>query len=242
MKYPVKIICWDHSHMNEIPLTSKQAEALPRKVVLGKVVCPDCRNAGRGNKPFEIIESPTQIRGSTTKPYTCRNGHLTTISAFANDAFHVRFGPERSDFENVSGRPEELVELIDKKGITCNHIVATKSGGTRKCNCKLTQLDDSVVTIPHGTNFRTKTRVGDIWDRDGLEPVRPSTYDRDGNISESRTDKANRERLRRMQKQNRNIERDRLPAHRAINETTEKTYRRRDKSSIDDVDARRRPR
>lgn len=242
MAYPVKIICWDHCHMNEIPQTKKQAESLPKRVAQGKAVCPDCRNEGLGNKPFEVIDSPALLRGGTLKPYRCRHGHLTVVSAFASDMFHVRFGPAQDAFENVPGKLEELAELIDKKEIACNHTVETKNGGTRKCNCKLTPLDDSVVTSPRGLNFKTKTRIGDIWDREGLEPVRPSTYDKEGNVSESRTDKANRERLRRMQKQNRNVEKDRLPAHRAINETTEKRYRRRDKHDIDDVDARRRPR
>jgi hypothetical protein len=226
--YLVKIICWNHSHMNEIQLTRKQAIALPNKVECGKAVCPDCRNDGLGNQPFEIIESPALLYNNSIKPYKCRHGHMTTISAFAHDMFHVRFGANRQAFENVSGKLEELEEMIDNKEIVCNHTL--ESG--KQCSCKLVALDNVSLDKPYTMQFKTKTRVGDIWDKAGLEPGRPAVYDRDGNVAESKTDKANRARLNAMRSRNRNVSEDRLPG-KVIHQSSDTRYRRRDKNSID---------
>lgn len=228
MKYPVRIICWEHSHANEILFTKKQAEQLPQKIEMGQAVCPDCRNEGHGNKSLHIIDSPTRICGGTIKPYCCSHGHLTAISAFANDSFHVQYGPGPEDFENVPGKLEELQNFIDSGRISCQHTIDGSP-----CGGQLKPIDETDLTTPQGFNFRTKTRIGDLWDKAGLEPVRSASYDQDGNVSESRTDVANKERLKRMQARNRNIAKERLPAHKVINHITDKRYRRRDRNSID---------
>ncbi len=219
----VVICCWLKGHQTELAMTKKQEEKLSVKLKTLKAICPMCRNEGLGNQPAFIKEGQTLFNPS--KIFKCRHGHVSTVGAFNNDMLHVNHGVLHEDFFNIEGTPEEVQELIDSKDISCHHV---RENG-RVCDCKLKAVDDFDITKPQGTNFRTKQRLGDLMDKAGLEPVRSGSYDRDGHYRSTRTEVANRERLKRMRK--RNIPKDRHPGKR-IDKATKRDYGRRSKSEV----------
>jgi len=222
--HKVVVCCWDYGHETELAMTRKQEDKLVRQIPTLKAVCPVCRKEGHGNRAVFIKEGETLFGDS--KAFKCRHGHITTVSAFANGMLHTRFGPGDEDFVNIEGRIEELEELIDKKEISCHHV---RDNG-RPCDCKLKAVDSSTISYPCAAGIKTKTRLGDLWDKAGAEPVRSGTYDGQGGYSESRTQEANKERLKRMRK--RNVPKDKLPGKR-IDRPTKTTYDGRSKGSID---------
>lgn len=219
----VVVCCWLHGHETELFMTRKQEDKLAKQIPTLKAVCPVCREEENGNQSVFIKEGETPF--GTSKAYRCRHGHVTTVSAFANGMLHTKHGPDDGDFVNIEGTIEELEELIDKKDISCHHV---KASG-RQCDCKLKAVDSTSITYPCAAGIKTKTRLGDIWDKAGAEPVRNGQYDGKGNYSESRTEKANLERLKRMRE--RNVAKDRLPGKR-IDKPTKTDYGHRSKSDV----------
>lgn len=222
-KHKVIVCCWEHGHEAEVIMTRLQEDKLVKQIPQLKAVCPVCREGSLGNKPIFIKQGKTLF--GDHKTYACRHSHVTVISAFGNGTLHAKYGHGNEDFVNIEGTIEELEELIDKKEISCHHV---KDDG-KPCDCKLKATDSGVISRPVAAGIKTKTRLGDIWDRAGAEPVRNGQYDRDGNYNESKTEVANRERLKRIRK--RNIEESRLPGQR-LNKPTNKTYKRRSKGEI----------
>jgi hypothetical protein len=222
-KHEVIICCWHKGHNNIVSCTKKQEEKLAKQIPLLKAVCPTCRDNNEGNQSIFIKEGTTIF--SAGKLYTCRHGHITTVSAFNNGMLHVRFGNGPEDFVNIEGHIEEIAELLDKKDISCHYV----KKNNRVCDCKLKPVDDFVLSYPGGSNIKTKQRLGDLWDKAGVEPVRGGVYDKTGEYKETRSERANRERLNRMRK--RNISEDRHPGKR-INKATKKDYGRRSKNEI----------
>jgi hypothetical protein len=225
-KHLVRVTCWPHSHVSDLGLTLKQEERLARQIPKMQAVCPKCTQLENGNQPIVITEGRTLVH--PTKYYTCRHGHLTGIAAFKSGMLNVTYGPG-DNFVNIEGTAEELPELIDSKQIACNHMITGKT--ERRCVCKLKPVDDSPLVYPEGTNFKTKRRLGDIWDKNGMEPVRPGTYDRDGNFDESKTDRANRARLKVMRKDRRNTSEQRQPGQR-IDHATDTDYGHKSKTQL----------
>ena len=223
VKHRVVVCCWAHGHETEIFMTRKQEDKLDKQIPALKAVCPACRLGGYVNMPIFIKEGETLF--GDHKSYVCRHHHVTTVSAFANDMLHVKYGNGPEDFVNIEGTTEELEELVDEKQISCHHV---RDNG-RECGCKLKAVDDATVSRPEAAGIKTKTRLGDFWDKARAEPVRNGQYDGKGNYQESHTEVANRERLKRMRE--RNIKEDRMPGKR-IDKPTKKTYGRRSKSEV----------
>jgi hypothetical protein len=203
-------------------MTLRQEESLARKIKTLKAVCPNCRDLGFGNKPIFIQEGATIFNPS--KVYSCSHGHITTIIGFINGILHVCFGHDSEEFVNIDGTIEELPELIDTKDIVCHHMRDGQS-----CDAKLNAIDDFVLTYPDTANIKTKTRVGDIWDKNGVSPVRTGHYDNDGQYKETKSERSNRARLQRMRDRNTPIERH--PGTR-VDKPTDTTYGRRSKQEI----------
>lgn len=218
----VVVCCWLNGHQTEMTMSLRQEEALVQKIKKLKAVCPECRNAGFGNQPIFIQDGRTVFNPS--KVYRCEHGHVTTIGAFNNGMLHLNFGFNTEDFVNIEGTIEELPELIDSKDISCHHVIDGK-----QCDSKLCPIDNFALTYPSTAGIKTKTRVGDLWDRAGIEPVRPGNYDADGHYQQTRTEIANRERLSRMR--NRNTPMERQPGRR-IDRPTKTTYDRRSKNEV----------
>lgn len=222
-KHIVTICCWRCTHQIELQMTKRQEEKLSRDLMVMKAVCPTCRNDDAGNHPIFIKDGTTLVNPS--KVYSCSNGHATTIGLLGDSMLHVCFGANTEDFVNVEASIEELSELVDSNEISCHHI---QEDGT-PCDCSLRPIDDYVPSLTKTAGFKTRTRIGDVWDKQGIEPVRNGSYDSQGHYNQTKTETANRERLRRMR--DRNIPIDKHPGKR-IDKPTSNIYNRRDKGSI----------
>lgn len=217
-KVLVTVRCWNHGHETKELLTLRQAEKLQANILDHKVVCPVCKSE------LAIIECPGHL--DNQKLIQCSSGHLTLVSAFANNMLHFSFGNDSESFVNVEGTPEEFDNMLDSKEVICYHRV-----GEGTCDCQLKALDDKPVEKPRATGIKTKVRVGDLWDKNHVEPVRNGSYDTDGNYNESKTDAANRRRLQNMRRK-RLIDEEKHPGRR-INKPTNQIHERRSKGDID---------
>lgn len=215
----VKIMCWKRSHVTELAMNKAQEQKLEADIPKMKKVCPDCKPE---NCAITIVSGTTVFNPS--KAYRCEKGHLSLISPLG-DQLNVCFGPGGDEFVNVHGSIADLPNLLDNGDIACNHVV-----DGNPCDCKLTAVDDFTLSYPSAPAIKTRMRIGDLWDRHGIEPVRTGSYDGNGGYNESRSQKANKDRLARMNRQ-RNTSKDRQPG-KAINKATKKDYGRRDKSSV----------
>lgn len=222
-KNTVVICCWGQGHVNELSMTNKQEEKLSEKISTLKAVCPTCRNDDLGNQPIMILHGATIFNSS--KAYQCRNGHVTSVGAFTNGMLHVKVGNDREDSENIEGTIEELQELIDKKSISCHHV---RENG-RRCGCKLKPMDDTSLQYPSEFGIKTKTRVGDLWDKAGINPVRTGTYDGDGHYHKGTGEEGNKARLTAMRRRSKSNSKS---PGKTITKATTKNYGQRSKSSV----------
>jgi hypothetical protein len=130
----------------------------------------------------------------------CRHGHTTKISAFTNGLLHIKWGEDDGQFKNISGIPEEISQSVDNKDISCNHTIERKRGWGR-CGCKLKIIAGQAET-PQATFIKTKTRVGDIWDRNSITRPSEGIVDADGKYHPSEHEKRHTKRLREIRKGN----------------------------------------
>jgi len=222
-KHKVVVCCWKHYHKTDMEMTLRQEQALPKKIDNLKAVCPVCRDEHGENNHIFILEGETVSRLS--KIYRCRHGHVNSIGAFTNGMLHVTFGNDRSQSENTEGTIEELEEMIDKKVISCHHV----SEKGRACGCKLKAVDKFSLNYPSALAIKTKTRVGDIWDKAGATTVRSGSYDKDGHYNSGTGEKANLARISAMQKRNAKKNKKKSPGTK-ITKATNKKYAKRSKS------------
>ena len=226
-KHLVRIVCWQYGHVNDLFMVARKADKLYSQVQQGKRVCPTCKTLGLGNNAFAITVSPSVMgQDCLNKAYSCDINHITVIRAFTNDLLNITFGSNFEDFVNIEGKIEEVQKLIDEREIVCHH-----NHGDRICGSSLSPIDKVVLKLPEASNFKTKTRVGDIWDKGGMEPVKPGSYDKDGFFQKSKTDQANRQRLKNLKK-TRLVQSERLPGVPMLKPTT-RTFNRRNKDTID---------
>ncbi len=214
----VRVMCWKHSHSTELSMNLRQEQKLSADIPKMKKVCPDCKPA---NEMITIVRGATIF--SPFKAYRCKHGHLTLIGLL-DSMVHIVFGP--NDFVNVAGTLSDLPKLIDDHDIACNHVIDESP-----CDCSLVPVDDFELSYPSSASIKTKTRIGDLWDRHGIEPVRTGTYN-DNGYSESKTQKANTARLNALRAKTRNIPVDKHPG-KPIKKATKNHYGYRDRSSLD---------
>lgn len=212
-KRVITICCWYKGHQTQLTMNAAQEETLHRKIQKVKAVCPVCRNEDGSNRPIFVTYPNTKL-------YQCSNGHVTTITPLNGNMLHVKYGNEGEDFSNMYAELNELDSLIDNLDISCHH-----------CDGKLCAVDDLQLHHQKAPGIKTKTRVGDIWDKRGIEPVRNGSYDQDHNYQATRTEKANMARLKQIRKQ-RNISESRIPGQR-VDRPTDTTYERRNKNDIE---------
>lgn len=221
--HKVVICCWFCGQESDFVMNKRQEETLERKIKKGLAVCPRCRDVDHVNRPVFIKAGETLF--STGKVYRCEHGHAHVIAAFANGVLNVEFGPGQEDFVNIDCKPDELAELIDTKDISCYHVINGQS-----CDGKLSAVDDERLECPVAPGIKTKTRLGDLWDKHNITPVRQGKYNKDGEYSATQSEKANRHRLQRMRE--RNVPVNKLPG-KIMDKPTNKKYSRRPKSDID---------
>lgn len=208
-KNKVKIACWNNSHTAELLLNRKQEEKLDRQFLKCSRVCGVCGS------------NETIIDGQTIfhpfKAYKCEKGHLHLIGLMKN-LINIKFGNLSDQFVNVIGTIHEVNDFIDNEDINCHF-----------CNTKLMPLDDSKLEELQLGSIKTKTRLGDVWDRKGIEPVRNGQYDEDGQYNSTRTEQTNKMRLRAMKR--RSIPINQLPGT-PINSATKNDYGYKDKDFV----------
>ena len=163
-KIPIELYCWDKSHQTLVEIPKGQKDKFLRMVRNGKRVCPSCKPE---NKLMTCTDDFSGLISS--KAYKCKHGHLSTISMFASGGIHVRYGEDSNEFENFQGGLDAVDKHLDSKEISCNHVVEGRSS-IRVCGCKLKECDDKVLELPSGASFgiKTKNRLGDWWDKQGI--------------------------------------------------------------------------
>lgn len=217
-KHIVVIGCWEKGHTTELLMTSKQEETLSRKIDNMKAVCPVCRDKDLGNQAITILRGETRF--TLDKSYQCSHNHMTNVGAFSNGMLHVKSGPDSDSFENIEGTIEELEELVDKKTLSCHHV--DEKG--QQCGYKLKPMDDLQLQYPITVGIKTRTRVGDLWDKAGADVVRTGGYDKDGNHTAGTKQEANKARLEAMRRLN--AKNSKSPG-KNITKPTKKIYNRR---------------
>jgi len=181
-------------HVIVMDLTEKAYRTTCRKFKKGLAVCPNCKPDNVAMEPCDPPETENPFGSHALA--ACRHGHTTKISAFSNGMLNVKWGEDDGQFDNIEGVPDELERLLDEKVICCYHTIERKSGWA-PCNCKLKVVKGSVRT-PSVIAIKTRTRVGDIWDKAKVAEPRRGDYDKDGNFRETEFDRRNKKRLRDM--------------------------------------------
>lgn len=210
--HEVIVCCWRNGHETRLIMNLREEHILAKKINKHKVVCPVCRNAGHGNCDIFIKSGKTVLYPG--KLYQCENGHVNVIAPIGNDIMNIQFNNESF---NVNCTIEKLSNMIDTKRVICQH---------SDCHSSLKPVDDFILSSPVAPGIRTKTRVGDLWDRAGIEPVRSGHYDQTGDYVSTKTEIANKKRLSKVRE--RNISENRLPGKR-IDKPTDRIYNRRNK-------------
>lgn len=208
--HKVTVCCWNCCSTFDFGMSKKQEESLFQKIKKGKAVCPSCRDSGKGNMPVFIKEGKSLF--DAPKVYKCNRNHAVCVSVLSSGYIQLTYGPNSDNFVNIEGTLSELSEMIQSLEITCPH------DGE-----KLEPIDDCTISYPSVHNIKTKTRVGDLWDKNGISPVRPGHYTEDG-YEHTRSELANRERLKKIRE--RNIAAGQTPGKR-IDKPTDRVYNRR---------------
>jgi len=176
-----------------------------RRFLAGKMVCGVC-----GNKFIEHKSASW----SADKHFLCENGHIITIAAFKSRMCNFSWGNGQQEFVNVEMSPEALSDKLKAGEVAC-------PAGDGSCNKILVALEDCNLQIPQIMGIKTKTRVGDIWDRSGCPEPKAGRYDKNYNFKESTFTKVNKERVKNLR-----TTRNTRPAGEVISRPTKRNYRK----------------
>ena len=188
MKKKIIARCWEKSHLNVAEVSEKLHSKYIQKMEKGILVCQEC-----GSRLCPLY-SPEIMFNS--KAYACSDGHLNTLFAFKDGKINITWGSSFEDSNCVTGTDQDVESFVKNGHITCHH-----SLNGVKCSKEMQPLDDLVLKAPTMQQAKTKTRVGDLWDKNGIESVKPSHYTNDGQFVQSKTDAANKLRLEKMQRE-----------------------------------------
>lgn len=184
-------------------ITTGDPKKIARKAEKQLIVCNVC-------KPENV--RLTIISEFAGKLFLCPNAHLTEVAVFANGYCNIALGDW---FENVKIAPEELLKAV--------------AAGKQKCHLckgKISPIDDAILALPQLFGIKTKTRVGDIWDKARCpEPADTKTEIVDGipTLTQTEFSKLNRRRIKELRrKHNKRLAK---PAGEIIDRPTEKSYR-----------------
>ncbi len=146
-------------------LTDKKYETLSRKIELRKVVCPYCD----GRDAFlEEIDAPSRNKWyDRSKVFYCKDGHVLEAYPFTVGIINIEWGD--GEYENLLMSHEEFENEIRSGNIRCRD---------NDCNGKLKAAEDHSLEIRESLNIKTRTRVGDIWDKAGVSTDKDELRDR----------------------------------------------------------------
>lgn len=184
--------CWN-CHCHEIELSEKKADTYITKLHSGRVVCGVCSSILKLTARSDQPSMPT-------KAFGCSNNHLNMISVFGKVG---KLSIEHNDkHENLDGMIEDISKL------KCLH-----------CNTKLYACDSTILEHPNMPSFKTRMKVGDLWDKYRTPAPIMGSYDEETpdpdnpflpKYTPSEFEQRNKERLKQIKK-TRNIPLDRTP-------------------------------
>ena len=187
-------------HGHKIALDVSRPAGLVKLCKQGKRVCPSCKPEEAPLSPFQ----PDEHGLANDKRYTCKHGHITEFTAFTSGMINVTWG---SEFENIPGVPEDVQEWVEQGILKCRHMKVDSAGRRRKCSCKLKPLDDAVLAYPNRVGIKTRTRVGDIWDKEGYPEPKAGRHElfrqhgeEDARFVDTEFSKRNKRRLRKLRR------------------------------------------
>ena len=175
-----------------------------KRLTSGKVVCGTC------GKNFIPFSSP---KWSGEKHFLCQRGHVITINPFGNNQCNFSWGNGSNEFVNMEYSPEELTDLLKAGEVMC-------PGGTSTCDEVLTPLEDCALIVPQLMGIKTKTRVGDIWDKNKYPEPKIGSYDKEYNFHDTEFAKRSRQRINKLREK-----RNTRPAGRIITKPTDRRYK-----------------
>jgi len=186
----------------------------------GLIVCRYC-------KPANVKLTHLANNRFGGKQFVCSGDHLTVIYPFTNGFCNVDRNGEQ---ENIEAEPEVMQEMIDTGVYKCEHLV-DRNGKQKRCNRKLRGVDPTPLSMPSPVGIKTRTRVGDIWDRAGCpEPkdARIEIETRDGkaydaHLSETEFSRRNRRRVKEMRRKA--AQRNTNPAGEILDKPTGRSYK-----------------
>lgn len=177
-----------------------------KRLVAGKMICGMC---GEKFSPY----SPASW--SSEKHFLCGNGHVVSVGAFSNGFCNFSWGNRQGEWVNLEYSPEELSALLSKGEVQCP--VADK------CKQNLLALEDCQIVVPNISVAKTKTRVGDVWDKYGCPHPSDGKYDKKSyQFKESAFTKVNKERVKKLREK-----RNTSPVGEIIDRATSRNYRDR---------------
>lgn len=224
----MKFAC-DNGHLVEIESkTPAKAIRMAGKML---IACPHCKP--NNVRLTYIDEADGNFSG---KQYICSGNHLTLIYPFTNGFCNVKHGHEH---ENIEATPKVMHDMIGSGDYKCGHTVEYWSvrGGkdpvlrTRRCNRKLFAVDDSPLSEPSVAGIKTRTRVGDIWDKAGCPEPKDASIQietrggkaYDARLNETEFSRRNRRRVKEMRRQT--GQRNAKPAGEVIDKPTNRSYK-----------------
>lgn len=212
----------ENGHLVEVDANSKKAEkTMLRKANKLLVVCPYC-------KPENIRLTHVPENKFAGKEYVCSKSHLTYIYPFTNGMCNVEWNGQN---ENLEAEPAIMQEVIDAGIYKCHYIVTNAAGKSRRCNCKLKGVDSTPLAVPTTVGIKTRTRVGDIWDRAGCPEPKDSAVQietrggeaYDAHLQETEFGRRNKLRVKKMRKQT--AKRNAKAAGEILDKPTKRSYR-----------------
>ena len=195
----VTICCWTCGYEQKSNMTLRDEHKLEQKIAKSRAVCPECRDKRGVNNKIFIKAGRTVVNAG--KVLRCQSGHINLAYVLGDNIVCLKHDDKINNYE-IS------FQDFDVTKVSCQN-----------CEETLVEVDTLPLEKPSMTSIKTKTRVGDIWDRNRMEPVRPGAYDKDYNFKESQTSKSNKERLKKIRK-TRNVSTDNMPKTIAVNEIT----------------------
>jgi hypothetical protein len=177
-----------------------------KRLLSGKVVCGSCGTV------FQEYKSPSW---SGQKHFLCEVGHVITICPFGNGQCNLSWGDREGEFINLKHHPDEMSEMLAN-----NEILCPAGDGKKSCGTHLTALEGTVLTIPQLMGVKTRTRVGDVWDKYKCPEPKAGSYDKDMNFRNTQFSKLNKERVKRL-KEKRNTR----PAGEVVDKATQRQNR-----------------
>jgi hypothetical protein len=165
----------ERGHLVRVEAANK--EKLARKASKKLIVCPFCKPE---NIPLKVLDS------LSSKLYICPEQHLTSIYPFDNGYCNVICGALD---ENIEMLPQEMENAIKSGKFTCR----------LNCNKPISPISDEPLTVPTIHAIKTRTYVGDIWDKNKC-PTPRDTVEHDGGLEPTEFAKLNRKRLKKMRK------------------------------------------